>query len=43
MPADRFRLTLAQLDPTVGALAENAAKVRAEQTPVAKPKAEAQP
>ncbi len=29
MPADRFRLTLAQLNPTVGALAGNAAKVRA--------------
>ncbi len=27
--ADRFRLTLAQLNPTVGALAENAAKARA--------------
>ncbi|PTW45212.1 NAD+ synthase [Rhodovulum kholense] len=29
MADDRFRLTLAQLDPTVGALAENAAKARA--------------
>ena len=27
--ADRFRLTLAQLNPTVGAIAENIAKVRA--------------
>ena len=27
--AETFRLTLAQLNPTVGALAENAAKARA--------------
>src|SRR6056297_187426 len=29
MPMDRFRLTMAQLNPTVGALARNAEKARA--------------